>query len=173
MRNVVNEPIFILSCERSGSTLLRFIMDTHPDVCCPGQLYLGPLCQSLYTSTYYSLAQLENDATECEKEKIAITETRKIISDVLGRYACAKGKTLWCEKTTLNINYLGIIDKIFPGSRFICLYRNCLDVVDSCISCSSRGFMPELVPYVRDEPDNIVSAMARSWLEKKSKAIGV
>jgi protein-tyrosine sulfotransferase len=86
------EPIFIFSCERSGSTLLRFILDTHPYVCCPGQLYLGPLCQSLYTSAYYSIAQLQKDSTESEKELVVIGEVRRIVSDMLERYAHGKGQ---------------------------------------------------------------------------------
>ena len=28
-------PVFILTGSRSGSTLLRFILDTHPDLACP------------------------------------------------------------------------------------------------------------------------------------------
>jgi len=165
------EPIFIFSCERSGSTLLRFIMDTHPSVCCSGQLYLGPLCQSLYTSAFYSIAQLKKDSTESEKELVAIEEARRIVSDMLERYTHEKGKNRWCEKTTLNIDYLSILSKIFPESKFICLYRNCLDVISSCIEHSSWGFMSELTPYVKKNPDNFIAAMAESWLEKNQKLL--
>jgi protein-tyrosine sulfotransferase len=169
MLETQNEPIFIFSCERSGSTLLRFIMDTHPEVCCPGQLYLGPLCHSLYTSAYYSVAQLGKDLTESEKEGVAIDEVRRTVSNLLARYAQGKGKNRWCEKTTLNIEYLPILSKIFPKAKFICLYRNCLDVIHSCIKTSPWGFMDELAPYVRNNPDNFVGAMAESWLEKNRK----
>jgi protein-tyrosine sulfotransferase len=80
-----------------------------------------------------------------------------------------RGKYQWCEKTTLNINYLSILSKIFPESKFICLYRNCLDVINSCIATSSWGFMAELAPYVKNNPDNFIAAMAESWLEKNQK----
>jgi protein-tyrosine sulfotransferase len=169
MLEIQNEPIFIFSCERSGSTLLRFIMDTHPQVCCPGQLYLGPLCHSLYTSAYYSVAQLGKDSTESEKEAVAVDEVRRTVSNLLARYAYGKGKSRWCEKSTLNIGYLPILSKIFPKAKFICLYRNCLDVIHSCIKTSPWGFMDELAPYVRNHPDNFVVAMAESWLEKNRK----
>lgn len=98
-----------------------------------------------------------------------IGEVRRIVSDMLERYAHGKGKYQWCEKTTLNINYLSILSKIFPESKFICLYRNCLDVINSCIATSSWGFMAELAPYVKNNPDNFIAAMAESWLEKNQK----
>jgi putative sterol carrier protein len=88
---------------------------------------------------------------------------------MLERYAHKKGKYKWCEKTTLNIDYLSILNNIFPDGKFICLYRNCLDVINSCINRSSWGFMPELTPYVKNNPDNFVAAMAESWLEKNQK----
>jgi hypothetical protein len=40
-RRLQKPPIFILSCYRSGSTLLRYILDSHPDVYCPPELSLG------------------------------------------------------------------------------------------------------------------------------------
>lgn len=171
MTGKLNEPIFIFSCERSGSTLLRFIMDTHPSVCSPGQLYLGPLCQSLYTSAFYSIAQLKKNSTESEKELVAIQEAKRIVSDMLERYAHEKGKNRWCEKTTLNIEYLSILSKIFPEGKFICLYRNCLDVISSCIEHSSWGFMSELASYVKKNPENFIAAMAESWLAKNQKLL--
>lgn len=164
-----NRPLFILSCERSGSTLLRFILDTHPAICCPGHLYLGPLCQSLYDSAYYSIAQLQKDAPESAKELVAIGEVRRVVLDMLGRYSHEKGKSRWCEKTTLNINHLPILSKVFPEGQFICLYRNSLDVIHSSITTSAWGFMDELAPYVQKNPDNFVAAMAESWLEKNQK----
>jgi hypothetical protein len=44
-------PIFILSCYRTGSTLMRYIFDTHPDVYSPPEVCLG--------DTAAQLAQLE------------------------------------------------------------------------------------------------------------------
>ena len=40
-------PIFIASHARTGSTLLRYIIDTHPALCCPPELALGQLCSAL------------------------------------------------------------------------------------------------------------------------------
>src|ERR1043165_3692102 len=95
-------PTFILSCERSGSTLLRYIVDTHPDIACPGELNLGDLCGLLYHSTYYSLAQVLA-SEEIERSSRTIEKVREIISDLMSEYAAAKGKRLWCEKSPGNL----------------------------------------------------------------------
>lgn len=156
-------PVFVLSHERSGSTLLRYIIDTHPQVCSPAHLHLGQLCRSLYTSVLFSLGQMFDEAT---RERLVAAETRRIIDDLMGRYTKAKGKQTWCEKTTENLQYVRILHDVFPDARYICLYRNCMDVVHSSIECSRWGFMPELAPYVQKRPENIVAAMVESWVEK-------
>jgi hypothetical protein len=159
-------PLFVLSCERSGSTLLRYIIDTHPQVCSPAHLHLGELCRSLYTSLFFSLGQTNEATDDAERERFVATETRRIVDDFMGRYVTAKGKQIWCEKTTDNLQYLRFLRDVFPDARYICLYRNCMDVVHSSIECSRLGFMPELAPYVQKRPDNIVAAMVESWIEK-------
>src|SRR5690349_7754744 len=47
-------PMFILSAPRTGSTLLRCILDTHPDLHCPGELRLGPIIEYLASSHRYT-----------------------------------------------------------------------------------------------------------------------
>jgi len=165
---LIKQPVFILSCVRSGSTMLRCIVDTHPNLCSPGHLNLGPLCADLYTTIYYSLGKLPAMETEQQREQLAIEETRRVVTDILGRYAQGKGKTNWCEKSTVNIDYLAILTKVFPQAKYICLYRNCLDVAYSCIKFSPLGYMPELAAYVQKRPTNLVAAMIDNWLDKTS-----
>ncbi|MCF7966353.1 MAG: sulfotransferase [Methylobacter tundripaludum] len=166
---LIKQPIFILSCVRSGSTMLRCIVDTHPNLCSPGHLSLGPLCAGLYTTAYYSLGELPDMETEEQRDQLAIKETRRVVTDLLGRYAQGKGKKNWCEKSTINIDYLRILTKIFPQAKYICLYRNCLDVAYSCIKLNPLGYMSELASYVQNRPTNFVGAMIDNWLEKNSK----
>lgn len=159
-------PIFVLSCERSGSTLLRYIIDTHPQVCSPAHLHLGQLCSNLYTSIFYSLGQTLEVTDEATRERLVAGEVRAIVDEFMQRYARAKGKQMWCEKTTENLRYLPFLRDVFPDAKYLCLYRNCMDVVHSSIECGRLGFLPELVPYVQKRPDNLVAAMVDSWVEK-------
>jgi protein-tyrosine sulfotransferase len=164
------DPIFILSCERSGSTLLRIIVDSHPEIACPGQLYLGQSCESLYKTVYYSLGQ-RFQGSEAERQAYVLNEVRGLVGGVVERYAAARNKRIWCEKTTLNVEYLDILSSVFPNAKYLCLYRNCMDVVQSCLKFSTLGFMGELAPYVCRDPGNLVGAMAESWLDKNRRIL--
>lgn len=165
------QPVFILSCVRSGSTMLRCIIDTHPNLCSPGHLNLGPLCTHLYAAAYYSLGRLPAVATEEQRDRLALAETRRIVADLLDRYAQGKGKGRWCEKSTVNIDHLELLARVFPEADYVCLYRNCLDVADSCIKISPLGYMAELAPYVQKNPANLVAAMLDNWLDKTGKLL--
>jgi len=146
--------------------LLRYIIDTHPSICSPAHLHLGQLCRSLFTSIFYSLGQTMDVTDEVKRQQFVAGETRRIVVQFMGRYVTAKGKQMWCEKTTENLQYLRFLHDVFPESQYICLYRNCMDVVHSSIECSRLGFMPELAPYAQKRPDNLVAAMVDSWIEK-------
>src|SRR5215475_8382179 len=101
-RNGSTRPIFILSCGRAGSTLLRYIVDTHPDIACPAELILGELCVALYHSVYYSLGQIVA-SDETERKRIVAEKVRQIISALMEEYKTAKGKSFWCDKTPGNL----------------------------------------------------------------------
>ena len=158
-------PVFILSDIRSGSTLLRYIIDTHPDICSPGELNLGELCKNLHFTVSSTLAKAIADSSEAEREEFACGEVRRIVSEMMNRYAQLKGKRIWCEKTPGNTRRLAVLDRIFPDAKYVCLYRNCMDVAYSKIESHRLGWWSELVGYVMKNPENIVSGMVESWVD--------
>lgn len=165
------ECIFIVTCERSGSTLLRCLLDAHAEIYSPGEISIGPLCESLYNTIFYTKGQLNNIRSEAEREAVVMDEIRDVLSERMGRYTQANHKAVWCDKSPVNVHHLGLIRKVFPAAKFICLYRNCLDVVHSCIALSRMGFMPELCEYVKKHPQNLPAAMVDSWLDKTGKIL--
>lgn len=162
----MDSPIFIISLERSGSTLLRNILDAHPAIFSPAQLNIGKLCQWTYFASYYSIAQVYSDMLEDERRTAAIEETRNSVHSLMHGFASKMSKRIWCDKSTTNIENLDILKDIFPDARFICLYRNCLDLVYSHISVSRLGVMEEVAAYVRNNPMNFVSSMSDNWIDR-------
>lgn len=158
-------PIFILSDIRSGSTLLRYIIDTHPKITSPGELNLGELCKNLQFTIASTLAKTVAAASEAEREEFVYAEVRRIVSDIMNRYTQRKGKSIWCEKTPGNTRRLETLDRVFPDARYICLYRNCMDVTYSKIESHRLGWWSELVGYVLKNPENVVSGMVESWID--------
>ena len=131
--NLQAQQIFIISCDRSGSTLLRYVMDTHPQVCCPGELDLGPLCRCLQITLGVISKDKAGLASEEERERWVVNEIRQVAEGLIGSYARAKGKPAWCEKSTSNVYRLDLLKEVFPQARYICLYRNAMDTIHSLI----------------------------------------
>lgn len=158
-------PIFILCCERSGSTLLRYILDTHPEICSPGELALGWVAGYFSTMVERTLGQT---VPAPERAALVASTTRRSIGEVMEAYARAKGKRLWCDKTPMNLQRLPELERVFPDARYLCLYRHCMDVAHSCLESGRGGFMPELAEYIRQSPSNFLDAMVASWVDKTS-----
>lgn len=163
---LVLQPAFVLSCERSGSTLLRWLLDSHSEVASPGELRLGRLAYDLYVTLSRTVSACEDDRRAEVRE--TLREVRAVLDGILGRYARARGKRVWCEKSPENLRYLEALANAYPDGRYVCLYRGCLDVVHSCLEASRDGFMDELSDYARRYPNNSVEAMVESWADKTS-----
>jgi putative sterol carrier protein len=160
-------PIFILSPPRSGSTLLRYIVDTHPQVCCPSEIVLGVLCEDLHVVLSLTLGRTLPEPGSPASERIVIAEVRRIVSEIMDSYAAAKNKTRWCDKSPRNLDYLEILNEVFPDAKFICLYRHCMDVVNSFMERVQEGWMIDFKYYARNHGfRNHYSVYADSWLEK-------
>lgn len=162
-------PVFILSCERSGSTLLRCLLDSHPDIAAPGELLLGDLCarwQLVLERTLGQVPGVLGDGSPQGLQEAITAEIRRGAGGILDRYCRAKGARLWCEKTPANLSYADLLARVFPSARFLCLYRHGLDVALSCLEASRFGFMREVTPFVAMSPENLPLAMVRNWIVK-------
>ena len=159
-------PIFILSLPRSGSTLLRNLVDTHSQICSPGEINLASLCWHLRFTLTRTFGRVQGEISRQQIADLVAVETRRIVSGIMEAYARGKGKEIWCEKTAGYLEHLESIELAFPDARFLCLYRNCMDVVQSQLEVNRHGFLEDLVPYAMGNPMNLVAAMMDSWSDK-------
>ena len=158
-------PIFILCCNRSGSSLLRYIVDTHPDIASPAELNLGEVCQNLYQLVTHTLGEAAF-IDKPEKNALVIAEVRRLVSQVMDKYVNAKNKKIWCEKSPSNLNFLTRLKAVFPDAKYICLHRHAMDVVHSCLEISRWSLMQDQLNYVCQNSGSIVGGMVQNWVEK-------
>lgn len=157
-------PIFVLSHARTGSTLMRYVLDSHPDVCSPPEIALGRLCHALtYTLALTAGTQVPGD--EDARRVVVRRAVRRHVDDIMGDYLAAKQKKRWCDKSTNNVEHLDVISRIFPDAQFVCLHRNCMDVVHSLLELFRYGYPGRYGYHVARSPENIVGAMVDTWLE--------
>jgi SAM-dependent methyltransferase len=127
-------PIFILGVARSGTTLLRTILDSHSNIACgPESPWLaGPQARSIRELTRH----LREDPYGYSANFHGPIETvnaaaRAFASHLLADYAHRRGKQRWAEKTPDNILEVPFLLQVFPDAKYIFLGRDGLDVAFS------------------------------------------
>lgn len=155
-------PVFVLCGPRRGSTLLRYILDTHSQIASPGEVDLGSLCSRLEDVIRWTQP---GEVSLVEPTEVSLAGTREIVDRIMSSYASRRGKRIWCDKSIDNLHHLELLPLVFPDARYVCLYRDSLDVVYSCLECSRQGFMGPLAPYVARRPENLIAAMMEAWID--------
>jgi hypothetical protein len=151
-------PIVLGGCGRSGTTLLRMILDSHPAICC------GP------ESNVFRRSALDPDELAA-KFDLEPGQVRAIHASAGSRPAfieafaalCMEraGKRRWAEKTPRNIRRLDVIFRHFPQARFVHMLRDGRDVACSLRTHPRhRVVKGELVPLNTWKP---IAGCARRW----------
>lgn len=166
----IEPPVFVLCCARSGSTLLRHILDAHSDVCCPPELHLVGLATRLHWVYTYT-ADPGQRLSLAERRQAAIGKVRGDINRIMNQFTLASGKKMWCEKSVYTSDTLGFVKALYPDARYICLYRNSLDVVHSALETlktDPMGTNYGFTPFLSVWPNNPISALVDYWCAKNS-----
>jgi hypothetical protein len=127
-----SSPIVIGGVARSGTTLLRVMLDSHRNICCGPESWLFTERRIERDKLAYRF-----DIPEARLEDFyGRARSRAEFIDLFFAEYCRKmGKPRWAEKTPQNITRLDTIFRAFPRARFIHLIRDGRDV-----ACSLRAF---------------------------------
>jgi hypothetical protein len=164
-----SDPVFVLCMGRSGSTLLRFLLDAHPELACPPETSMPALCGQL--SVVWSLIEgaplaAERDAAPARVPDAAVAGIRRMLDEMTGSYLERRGKRLFCDKSLGSARFADLLTQIYPGARFLCLYRHPMDVIRSGLDACPWGLNGYgFDQYIVGSPGNAVLALARYWLE--------
>lgn len=121
-------PIFIVGSPRSGTTLLRYIIDAHPNILCPP---CETFIFSTLNATFNGFIWKDHYEQLPFKREALIRWLRKYIMDLFGNLAVKAGKKRWAEKTPSHVLFMDFINEVFPDAQFIHMIRNGYDVVKS------------------------------------------
>ncbi|WFE28790.1 sulfotransferase [Solwaraspora sp. WMMD791] len=122
-QRLLRQPVFVLSSVRSGSTLLRMMLDSHSAIYAPHELHLSKLRVQL--GDHYitnSMAELGLDAQEV---------THLLWDRVLDTALQRSGKQILAEKTPHNVFMWSRIARVWPDARFLFLLRHPAAILDS------------------------------------------
>jgi protein-tyrosine sulfotransferase len=163
------DPVFVLCNGRSGSTLLRFLLDAHPELACPPETNLPGLCVQL--ATVWSLIEgaplSANRGDEPpEVPEAAIAGVRETMDRMVGSYLGRRGKKRYCDKSLGTARYAPLLARVYPQARFVCVYRHPMDVIASGVEACPWGLNGYgFDPYIAATPGNVVTALANFWAD--------
>jgi hypothetical protein len=141
---------FILGTQRSGTTLLRLILNSHSKIAIPEDSdFLRPILKRKFTEKPLKGNSLKNLIVYLKKNQhfklwnynpsdfFKYLEGRREISlkefieSLYSSYNHHEGKTIWGDKTPSLFRKLDIISSLFPEAKFIHIVRDGRDTFDS------------------------------------------
>jgi hypothetical protein len=128
---LAGKPIFIIGSPRSGTTLMRSIVDAHPNIFCPTWetglfVHLG----AMLNGDLLKVMRQEGDRFPLSRVEL-IDWARQAATQLLERFGARSGKARWAEKTPAHVHHVDLIREVFPDVQFVHMIRNGYDVVKS------------------------------------------
>ena len=154
-------PIFVIGCHRSGTSLVRRILDSHSRIACPPESkFILPLVRLLRDDQ--AMAALESMGYE---RRVVVASLAPFIRSFFDTYAQVRGKPRWADKTPNYVDCLPELWEMFgPEARFLLVYRHGLDVAHS-LADPHREYRAVRESVVRwGGPPEV--AAGRYWAEK-------
>ena len=163
---------FVVGVARSGTTLLRLMLDAHPELAIPPETHFIPTLaqtcgtgdrdagacalEALTSDPRWPDFGLERDALERRIEELRPATLGDALRAFYQLYAARFGKPRWGDKTPRYDARMSLIRQLLPEARFVHLIRDGRDVW-----LSLRG--------VSFGPDS-VEAAATAWVSRIARA---
>lgn len=164
--------VFVVGCPRSGTTLLRRMLDNHPALAVSNDTHFiprylpadgpdAPLPEErlaeLVDSRRFARFGLPADAVRRAAEHASY---RRFVTHVYAEFAAANGKALAGEKTPDYVRHIPLLADLFPDARFVHLVRDGRDVALSLQQWASPSRGPGRFGLWQAEP---VATSALWW----------
>ncbi|MEQ8924674.1 MAG: sulfotransferase [Fulvivirga sp.] len=156
-----NSPIFIVGCPRSGTTLLRLLLNAHSLIAIPEETWFFGKLYNLLPELTKGDDWRKNVASKIlelnskhfpdlnEKELIENLESIQpdndaaIISVLNRTFAKQEGKEIWGDKTPGYVLQIALLKKLFPKARLIHIIRDGRDVAESILKNREAGLQTD------------------------------
>lgn len=140
-------PVFVVGCPRSGTTLLRLMLDAHPSLSIPPESHFIPqlwgarrryitggrfeadrMVRDLVGTARFREWDLPPDAVRERVRALPHPTFAGVVDAVFAAYAEQQGKRRWGDKTPGYSLEMPLLARLFPHARFVHLIRDGRDV---------------------------------------------
>ena len=139
-------PLLVLGVRRSGTTLLRVMLDRNSQLAVPDESYFVPQLAHRHgkrpkldefledVRRLPTLADWELPVSAVADRLRPGMTTGEAIAAVFEAYAGRVGKRRWGDKTPLYMRYLPLLERLFPNALFVHLIRDGRDAAVSFLA---------------------------------------
>jgi Sulfotransferase family len=141
---------FLVGSGRSGTTLTRAMLDSHPDVAVPPETYfitellpnvpryeegggfaLAAFLDDILENQWFRRWELDPDSVREALRSNRPSDYPEAIRAIFRQYASAHGKSRYGDKTPVYVYDMGVVGELFPEARFAHVIRDGRDVAAS------------------------------------------
>jgi hypothetical protein len=116
-------PIFIVGSMRSGSTMLRLILDSHPQIAIGAETgFMGALLANRRIPGWKHGAEWFGRIGWTDEELDA--RLREFYTGMFERHARSQGKARWGDKTPFHTSHMEEMGRVFPDAAFVGIVRH-------------------------------------------------
>lgn len=146
-------PLFVLGCGRSGTTMLRLMLDAHPDLAVPWESHFivamwkvrrhyragsgidaHRLTKDIAASPMFGQWKVPHEILWRRIDELERPGFAEVIDAMFMSYADSRGKRRWGDKTPLYVRSIRLLAGLFPTARFVHVIRDGRDVALSYLS---------------------------------------
>jgi len=172
---VSDVPAIVLGVSRSGTTLLKAMLDRHSELAIPTESYFVPQLWDRHGAApdrdafLDDVGRLERIAEwgltrEAVAARLPARPTfAQAIAAIYGAYAAARGKPRYGDKTPAYMEHLGLLDRAFPGARYVHIVRDGRDAGLSFLAMRRR-------PRFNWARPRSLAAFAAAWRQEVQAA---
>lgn len=118
-------PIFIVGCQRSGTTVLRLILDSHAEIACGPETRFLRDWEKITGSEWHRIERFGFP------REYWLAKVRDFFGSFQAEYAAGRGKSRWADKSPLYALILDYVWEVFPDAQVIHIIRDVRDVTSS------------------------------------------
>jgi hypothetical protein len=158
-------PIFIVGVYRSGTTLLRYVLDSHPRIACPPETdfmhhFAGVLDDPAALSGLQSLG--------FDRAHVA-RRVASLCAYFYANYAASANKPRWADKTPGYVDHLALLEELFPDASRVVIHRHPLDQIHS--HTKGGSFLHRPLAALHEPDADIRITAAHYWVDQTEKIL--
>jgi hypothetical protein len=153
-------PVIVLAPAYFGASTLLSLLDGRPDLACTAGTGLLSLCEQAMFTWHNA-----DGRPSGQPSSLATAAIRAMAASIMTAILARNGKKRWCEIAAANPQAAETFLRLYPGTRFLCLYRSCPGVIRAALDTSPWGIIdPEFAPFTTRYPASTAAAVTAYWV---------